>query len=210
MPSGTAALTEASDSGAGAGVVGFYAAWQAAVHAWVVAGSGLAADRVIWSGQNGPRPAAPWISLSITQVDAPKVDWRDVRPAASPSAGRELTASTRGVRAASLSIQAFSPAGVGLLAPTSLLEAVRLAATLPSVREALGGAGVGVADLGSVRDVGGVLGGSVFEPRAHVDVRLNLVVQLSEPMTYIGQVSINPTIDESELPEFLVPPDGAL
>lgn len=50
---------------------------ESAIHAWVVAGSGLAASQVIWAGQNGPRPAAPMIEMRCLVVGKSSQDWLD-------------------------------------------------------------------------------------------------------------------------------------
>lgn len=52
--------------------------WQAAVRAWVVAGSGIALGRVIWADQGGPRPSSadgPWISLRELAETSGGRDW---------------------------------------------------------------------------------------------------------------------------------------
>lgn len=48
-----------------------------ALHAWVVAGSGLASASVQWGMQNQPRPAGPWISLQVIGIDPVGDDWTD-------------------------------------------------------------------------------------------------------------------------------------
>ena len=52
--------------------------WQAAVRAWVAAGSGIALGRVIWADQGGPRPSSadgPWISLRELAETSGGRDW---------------------------------------------------------------------------------------------------------------------------------------
>lgn len=49
---------------------------ESTLHAWAVAGSGVAADRVIWRDQGNPRPAAgPWVSLKIIDLSPVGIDW---------------------------------------------------------------------------------------------------------------------------------------
>lgn len=52
--------------------------WQAAVRAWVVAGSGIDLARVLWADQGGPRLSSadgPWISLRELGEDTGGADW---------------------------------------------------------------------------------------------------------------------------------------
>jgi len=47
-----------------------------AIHAWVVAASGLSADSVIWSRQGGARPDTPFIEMSYG-IKREGIDWVD-------------------------------------------------------------------------------------------------------------------------------------
>ena len=51
---------------------------QAALHEWVVVGSGLPEDHVTWEGQNAPRPTHPAISMKLKGFTSPGQDWVDV------------------------------------------------------------------------------------------------------------------------------------
>jgi len=55
-----------------------WVAVQAAIHAWVVAGSGLTADKVVWGEQYAPRPAAPAIVMRIHVISTIGTDWLNV------------------------------------------------------------------------------------------------------------------------------------
>ena len=48
---------------------------KAAIHAWIVGGSGLAPSHCLWDFRGGERPTAPWISLSILNIEQPAHDW---------------------------------------------------------------------------------------------------------------------------------------
>lgn len=57
------------------------ATWNAmedAIHAWVVAGSGLPATSVRWAQQTDPRPAGPYISVRLRSLRGVGHDWVDV------------------------------------------------------------------------------------------------------------------------------------
>lgn len=45
------------------------------IHSWVVSGSGLAADHVIWAQQSGPRPVGVYISLRFITLRTLGRDW---------------------------------------------------------------------------------------------------------------------------------------
>lgn len=48
---------------------------QKAIKDWVVGGSGLSADHVIWEKLKGPSPSRPYIELAISMVSPPSHDW---------------------------------------------------------------------------------------------------------------------------------------
>ena len=48
---------------------------QKAIQNWLVTGSGLAANHVIWEGQSSPRPAPPFISLNLLSITGRGQDW---------------------------------------------------------------------------------------------------------------------------------------
>lgn len=55
---------------------------QKAIKDWVIAGSGLDADHVIWEKLKGPRPSTPYIELAVSTVTSPSHDW--ITKAANP------------------------------------------------------------------------------------------------------------------------------
>lgn len=65
-----------------------------AIHAWVVAGSGLPADRVRWGGYNVPQPddiTQAWISMRISSVRQPGSDWNRYEDAPLTFADKTIT-----------------------------------------------------------------------------------------------------------------------
>lgn len=48
-----------------------------AIQAWIVFGSGLASDHVIWAEQTAPRPTGEFISMRMHILDHPGRDWLD-------------------------------------------------------------------------------------------------------------------------------------
>lgn len=160
-----------------------------AIHSWVVAGSGLAANQVIWSQQEGPRPAGAFVSLRVSSLRAVGQDWNDVVDISNPEPGAEIELRTRGVRELALSIQCFAGAGIGATSALAVIGGIVDAAGTLSRRDALNAAGIGVLSLGPATSIDGILGAS-FEPRAILEARLALASELSEAATYIQSAEV--------------------
>jgi len=252
-----------------------------AIHAWVVAGSGLPAASVRWAQQTDPRPAGAYISVRIRSLRPVGQDWVDVEDlplvfadkavsavstaantltvtahglltgdgpvrltttgtapgglalatdywairvdentlqlvatflgaietpapiditsagtgahaivdtADTRSAGAEVTATARGVRQMTISMQAFAGpdgTGIGSTAPVGLLHGVASAAVLPSRTAAMQVAEVGILSLGPVQSIDGKLGLGLFEPRALLEVQASASAEMVETATYI-------------------------
>lgn len=122
--------------------------------------------------------------------------------AATVRAGAEVLMTARGSREALVSIQCFGADAVGADSPRALLERVRAAAVLPSRRAAFVTAGIGMTPLAAVQSIGGVVGSSVFEPRATLEARIFITSEVSETGTFIESVAIE---NEDTGSEFDVP-----
>lgn len=251
-----------------------------AIHAWVVAGSGLAAGSVIWSMQAGPRPPAPYIAMRIANVTPIGHDWADVTEtplvvaddtftaaisnvctatahglvtgdgpirltttgtlpaglslltnywiirlsadtfslasslalaiagtavditdtgsgvhtlsdtADTERLGSELLLSARGMREAVLTFQAFAGPATGTLSAEARLGGVLAALALPTRKEALASAGVGIGRLGSIQSLDAIISSVTFEPRATLEVRFFFTSEVTETGNYIESVEI--------------------
>ncbi len=166
---------------------------QAALHAWVVASTGLDASKVIWAAQEGGRPTGAYVSMRFMAIRpigvdvVARIDHSADTPA--PAAGSEIERKVCGTRELVLSLQCFGGAAVGDVAPVSRLARVVAAAHLPSRRAAFRAARIGFLGAGPIQSLDGVLGHS-FEPRAVLDVRLSVVAEASEFGTYIESVEL--------------------
>jgi hypothetical protein len=169
---------------------------EAAIKAWAAAGSGLASDHVIWSRQGGPRPSGAFISMSILSVRPVGRDWVHTRDATVPAEGAEIVHVAQGVREAALRLQCFAGTATGATTPQALLEAVVAAAKLPTRRAALIAAGVGILSMGTVLPIDGVIGSSVFEPRAVLEVRLLVSSEVTETGTFVESVEVTNDVTE--------------
>ena len=254
---------------------------QKAIQNWIVAGSGLAANKVVWEGQNqAPRPAPPFIGLNLLTLGTSGRDWANMvdnplvvadiavdavtfaadtmtiaahgrttgdgpfqwtstvalpggmslatdywlvvvdaatvkltttfafAMAAVPTildlahdgfgthtmtdtadtvaAGEECLHTARGTRTAVISAQCYAATSVGASAAVQTLNDAMGARVLPSIRDALVTAGVGVAGIEPITYAGGSVGsGSSFEPRAVTTIRIFLAQESTETGTYI-------------------------
>ena len=156
-----------------------------AIQAWIVAGSGLAADKVLWSGQGKGRPGEQWISLKFLALPSEGQDWTDVEDAPEPQDGAEIEHRARGQRVATLSIQCYAGNAVGAVSPMMRLERVKLARSLPTAMDAFRAGGVGIRSMSGPTDVSAPRTPGTFEPRAVMSARISLAAELVETGTYI-------------------------
>jgi hypothetical protein len=159
-----------------------------ATRAWVVAGSSLPDAKVVWGEGGGPRPDAPCIALRIMGVRRRGHDWTAVEDASDPQPLADLVTYARGMRELRLTLQAFSGPSTG--GGLALLHGVIAALRLPTVREALAAAGVGVGSIGEIVNVGGAINWTHFEPRAVLEVTLHVSSEVADLGTWIESVEI--------------------
>lgn len=167
---------------------------RAAVHAWIVRGSGLAAERVRWAGQPDMAKAdtATGAYITLRIVAAPSVGQDGMK--AERNLDDSITYHVYGARYALLSVQCFGPSTVGSGDPMAVLESVITARTLPSVANALRQANIGIGDLNGPTSVDGVSKGFDFEPRAVLNVGLHLTSLASEVGNAIETFEVDSTI----------------
>lgn len=156
---------------------------EKALHAWAVAGSGLAADHVLWAQQGAPRPTGACVLLRIMSVRRLGRDWVEIE-----DDGSTTTFTARGVRQGVLSIQCFDGAATGATGALQLLHRLISSLELPSIRERLRAGGVGVAAVEDALSIDGVVNTVRFEPRATCQVRFFLASEISETTTEGGVI----------------------
>lgn len=176
---------------------------EAALHAWVVAGTGLPANQVHFAQQDAPQ-TRPMVTLRVMSVRTIGQDWINVEdnPDSDGDDGEEILILARGTREAVISIQAFGADAVGSAAPRALLEKLAARSRFPSLRDALDAANIGLAPLGAVLSMDGVIGSSSFDPRATLEARIFITSEVSETATYIESVELEnlTTGDEFTVP----------
>ena len=185
-----------------------------AVHAWLVAGSGLAADHVIWSDQGAARRTGTWISVLLLSFVPQGQDWLAVEEAETPVPGANITQLARGMREVTLSIQCFAGDAVGTASPMGVLSQLIARSRLPSVRALLADASIGLAELGPVTSRGGLINTSKLEPRAVMTVRLFCGSEVSESGASVEHIDIAGVMpvggvedDATGVIAFVVPPE---
>ncbi len=150
-------------------------AFENAIYDWVVAGSGLAADRVIWSGR-GPAPAGTYISMRLLNIGSVSQDW--LVPV---NVSGSIVYHIRGTRNPTLELTCIYADRTGDQRPEMILDRVRTAKALPSVAATLKAGGVGVGKWGPVRVVPGVRS-QLFDPRAIVEIDLHSTIDIADPV----------------------------
>ncbi len=167
-----------------------------AIAVWVLAGSGLPPDRVIWSRQNRARlpSTKPYFELRITRTEKPGVDWRTHKDATVPTPGREIEYVIRGARVATLSMTCYASDGIGDASPDEIVDNVQMSVLDPDVAAGLQLAGVGVGRFDPIQFIEGVVNSTIIEPRATLTVSLHLAREKSAFGTYIETYELEPTI----------------
>jgi hypothetical protein len=79
-----------------------------AIQSWIVLGSGLASDHVIWAQQNAPAPVGEFISMRMSVLEPRGRDWRD-------RADNFFSIGTKTISAVSTGADTLTITGHGLL-----------------------------------------------------------------------------------------------
>lgn len=181
-------------------------AWEtieAAIHAWIVAGSGLAGTHVYWADR-GDVPSGTRIVMRSSTVDGESHDWIDRESPEDPDPGEELLYVLRGPRIVTLSLQCIGGDEHGSDQCLAILEAAITKRRLPSIARALSLAGVGFGKVGRSQAIPGNRS-TVFEPRAVIEIPLHLASEVSEPGPSIAHVEVERDIEELVVETLWVP-----
>jgi len=167
---------------------------KAAIAQAVLSASALPVGKVIWSRQDGPSPAVPYITLEMGTVRrVGGTDEADHTFNGSAPAGQEIVERVGGPRVLGVSMEAFTLKVAGTNAGVPLLEKVRTRLQLPSIRDTLRSSAAAltledsdeeVLDLSQVRHVG-------FEGRASVGLYFSTTeIEEDTPVGYIATVQL--------------------
>ena len=155
-----------------------WSAIKTALHTWVVAASGLDAQKVAW-GQNMPALGKPWISMRVRMLGNNGLDWIEV-DATDPDAPDYVALGARTMR---LMLTAYSDTDFGAAAAVGLLEKTKTRALLPGIYGPLRAGKVGLAFPDPIVSHDGIVNFATFEPRAMLDVMVHLVSKEIEAAT---------------------------
>ena len=170
-----------------------WTALEDALHAWVVASTGYASNRVLWRDQDANAKVADRITLHIS---GPIVLGTDERVSATDllePAGQEITLSVRGDREWSLQVECYTGATTTTSDAKSILSKLQTVGQLPSKLALLDAQGISLFDLGSVqytpeiREV-------AYQGRALLLMRFYSRDVASEKTGYIAEVEITDTV----------------
>lgn len=147
-----------------------------AIQAWVVTGSGLASDHVIWTGDgpSGPQPAGAYISMRITDDDTASDDWMTPR-----RNGSAIEYRVRSHHMATIELTCNAGASYGSGRAGMILRRVIAASSFPSVIEAMKVGGVGIGPVSKIRLIPGVRSG-LLAPKAMVTVGVHMMLDIVE------------------------------
>lgn len=167
-------------------------AWETledAVRTWVVAATGLAANRVYFADQDLPTSeAVPRVSIRLGDLVNLGQDSVDHNFDPSRPAGQEIEIVAKGMRTLAVDLQSFAPTTVGSgTTARSVLAAAQAALSLPSVRTTLNAAGLGLLEQGTVQRIPSNALAQV-EDRATLAVRFCVSQSVSERLGYIETV----------------------
>lgn len=184
-----------SSTGAAAGtstVAGFsdvadpMAALEEALHAWVMIGSQLDADHVIWCPEGvdpGPVPTGTYIELRLININRVSDDWTKLT-----RSGNSIVHHVRGTRHPTLQLTCIAGDRYGAMRPSKILERVLTSVSLPSVRAVLRGI-VGIGPRGQINVITARRSG-LFDPRATVEVGLHTVIEIYEVAPEMKRVNV--------------------
>lgn len=170
-----------------------------AIRSWVIRGSGLAPDHVIWT-LGAKRPSSTYIHMRI-RLRTLGQDFVKVTRTTSPTSGNDATYTVVGTRLLTLTLTCFAPGepNQGARSPEQILNDVFAAWSLPSINESMNVARLGWLSNTEIVPVDMNIDSSLFEPRATCTITMHTVAQLTET---------GPAIDSVDIVGTLAGPDG--
>lgn len=169
-----------------------FSTFQKALQDAIVTASGLADGKVVWSRQDGVRPAAPYFTLNLTPFATLGIDGTRHTYDEDADPGTEITLSHGGPREFGLTVVAFGDP-LGASSAVALLEALKSNLNKITVREALEAANTSFFDFGRILDLTQVVD-TAFEGRASMDIRGYTTQEVTEVLGYIGSVETTAVI----------------
>lgn len=164
---------------------------QTAIHNWISQSSGLAPEKVIFANQDGPRPSNTWISIETVSIDWTGQDWTRAIANPNPTPGNEIIYKVFGTRQVNWRVQCFNAPPVGDNSAFEILNSIIVGAELPTYREMLDLANIGLLGFGSMNNVGAEFRSELFEPRATLDFKTQITTVREQTITNIESVEFD-------------------
>ena len=170
-----------------------WTAIEDALHAWVVASTGYASNRVLWRDQNANAKVADRITLHI---NGPIVLGNDELASSTDllqPVGQEITLYVRGDREWSLQVECYTGQTTTTSDAKSIMSKLQTVGQLPSKLALLDAQGISLFDLGSVqytpeiREV-------AYQGRALLLMRFYSRDVATEKTGYIAEVEVTDTV----------------
>lgn len=163
-----------------------------ALYTWVFNASSI---YVTWGAQNQPGNDGPYITMRVGTIATVGLsDSVELRANPSPSPGAEIQFVGRGQRRCILTLSCFAMTPIGANGAAAILDGVLGALSLDPVYTLLSAAGIGISSYKDITSIDGVVGSTLLEPRATVDVVFYVGSELVANGTNIISVQITDQI----------------
>ena len=166
-----------------------WTALEDALHGWVVASTGYAANRVLWRDQNANAPVADHITMHLSGPIVLGTDQLRSTTNLLDPPGQEITQSVQGDREWSLQVECYTGSTTTSSDAKGVLSGLQTKGQLPTKYALLSAAGITLFDWGSVqytpeiREV-------AYQGRAILLMRLYSRDAATEKTGYIAEVEI--------------------
>lgn len=167
-----------------------------ALHAWIVAGSGLVADNVLFERDENPRPVGQHIVITydITPIGQ---DWAQLE-----SNCDGFIEYTRGMREVRVRLTCVGGEGVGDSSTTARLHGVLTYANRKDQLETFSESGLGYLRRGPITNFAG-RAGVKFEPRSQAEVIFSAAEQIEREVSPVEGVEVTLSADEETVSTFV-------
>lgn len=166
-----------------------FPAIENAVHAWIVAATGLPATSVYWEGQSLAQPQRPYATITLRSLQALDSEDARVLPASTvpvPDPPEQLT----GMRRVIFGINVYTQSQLGNAGALSLAHKIVDSLMLDSIRAGLDAANIGIGPVSSIILVPSVENKLTPTPRATFDVDLYVVSEATQVREWANTVGV--------------------
>ena len=168
------------------------------------AGTGFADARIISARRPGPRPTAPLLDYAVMTHRAIGSDqtYKKTNPNSNGSDGVELISHTFGHRELTISVRCFGDMDAGEVIPDFVLSKVIATSQTPTWRMLMRKAGIGIVAWDAITTVDQIVGEALWEPRAQTTLRLRMMIEVTEFVTWVERVRVRGFLHRNPGPDF--------